>query len=210
MPDNKGVCRVKIAFILFNGITFLDFAGFYDVFCRLRQFPAGNDLKWDICGPAEEITDESGLTVKSGRVLPDLSEYDLVFVPGGFGTRRLRHDENFISWLRGAREVPYLVSVCTGALLLGAAGLLETKRATTHASAYRLLEPYCREVVQTRIVHDGNVITGGGVSTSVDLGLYLISLFAGREAMAAVKQQIDYPYDAQGVVMYTNTNDEHS
>jgi cyclohexyl-isocyanide hydratase len=65
-------------------------------------------------------------------------------------------------------------------------------------------------VVQTRIVHDGNVITGGGVSTSIDLGLYLISLFAGREAMAAVKQQIDYPYDAQGIVMYTNTNDGNS
>ncbi|AIQ41049.1 DJ-1/PfpI family protein [Paenibacillus sp. FSL R5-0912] len=195
---------MKIAFILFDGITFLDFAGFYDVIYRLRQFPAGEGLEWDICGPAGEITDEMGLTVKTGTVLPDLSVYDLVFVPGGFGTRALRHDESFISWLQGASGVPYLVSVCTGALLLGAAGLLEGRRATTHASAYELLEPYCREVVQTRIVQDGNVITGGGVSTSIDLGLYLVSLFAGPEAMAAVKQQIDYPYDAQGIVMYSN------
>ena len=195
---------MKIAFILFDGITFLDFAGFYDVICRLRQFPAGEGLEWDLCGPAAEITDDLGLTVKIGKIKPDLSAYDLVFVPGGFGTRKLRNDEGFISWIRGASGVPHIVSVCTGALLLGAAGLLEGRRATTNASAYELLEPYCREVVETRIVQDGNVITGGGVSTSIDLGLYLISLLAGRDAMAAVKQQIDYPYDAQGIVMYSN------
>ena len=96
--------------------------------------------------------------------------------------------------------MPYIVSVCTGSLLLGAAGLLEGRRATTHPSAYDLLKPYCDEVVETRIVHDGNVITGGGVSTSIDLGLYLISYFAGEAALNSVKKQIDYPYEMQGIV----------
>ena len=192
---------MRIAFVLFDGITFLDFAGFYDVIYRLRQFPAGEGLEWDICGPAGEITDELGLTIKIRSVLPDLSDYDLVFVPGGFGTRRLRLDEGFISWLRSAGKVPYIVSVCTGALLLGAAGLLEGRSATTHTSAYGLLEPYCREVIQARIVQDGNVITGGGVSASIDVGLYLISLLAGQEAMTVVKEQIDYPYITQGIVV---------
>lgn len=191
---------MKIAFILFDGITFLDFAGFYDVIYRLGQFEIGKGLSWDICAASEEVTDELGFTVKAGKVLPELSEYDMIFVPGGMGTRKLRYDEAFVSWIAGARNVPYKVSVCTGSLLLGAAGLLEGKKATTHPSAYDLLRPYCEEVVETRIVHDGNVITGGGVSTSIDLGLYLISYLAGESAMSSVKKQIDYPYEMQGIV----------
>lgn len=189
-----------MAFILFDGVTFLDFAGFYDVINRLGQFPAGEGLEWDICGAAEEVTDELGLTVKIGKVLPDLSTYDLIFVPGGLGTRGLRHNDAFVSWLQGAEHVRYKVSVCTGSLLLGAAGFLKGCSATTHPSAYDLLEPYCGSVVKMRIVQDGNLITGGGVSTSIDLGLYLMSLLAGEEAMLAVKKQIDYPYTMQGIV----------
>ncbi|WP_342565775.1 DJ-1/PfpI family protein [Paenibacillus sp. FSL R7-0345] len=191
---------MKMAFILFDGVTFLDFAGFYDVIYRLGQFEAGQGLKWDICGVRGEITDELGLTVKIGRVKPDLSDYDLVFVPGGLGTRKLRYDEDFIEWLQGAASVPYKISVCTGSLLLGAAGFLAGRSATTHPSAYELLSPYCTNVVKTRIVQDGNIITGGGVSASVDLGLYVLSLLAGEEAMLSVKQQIDYPYVTQGIV----------
>jgi len=191
---------LKIAFVLFNGITFLDFSGFYDVIYRLGQFEIGKELSWDICAASEEVTDELGFTVKVGKVLPELSKYDMVFVPGGMGTRKLRYDEGFVSWIAGAHNVPYKVSVCTGSLLLGAAGLLEGKKATTHPSAYELLKPYCEKVVETRIVHDGNVITGGGVSTSIDLGLYLISHLAGEAAMNSVKKQIDYPYEMQGIV----------
>lgn len=191
---------LRIAFILFDGVTFLDFAGFYDVIYRLAQFEVGKELSWDICACAEEVTDELGLTVKVGKVLPELSEYDMVFVPGGMGTRKLRYDEDFVAWIKGAQDVPYKVSVCTGSLLLGAAGLLEGRQATTHPSAYDLLKPYCDEVVETRIVHDGNVITGGGVTTSIDLGLYLISYFAGEAALNSVKKQIDYPYEMQGIV----------
>ncbi|MNC05933.1 Isonitrile hydratase [compost metagenome] len=191
---------MKIGFILFDGMTFLDFAGFYDVICRLGQFEAGKGLEWDICGVSDEVTDELGLSMKISRVMPDLSAYDLVFVPGGLGTRKLRYDEVFINWLRGAAAAPYKVSVCTGSLLLGAAGFLHASSATTHPSAYELLEPYCRNVVKARIVQDGNVITGGGVSASIDLGLYVLSLLAGEEAMLAVKQQIDYPYITEGIV----------
>ncbi|WP_150268721.1 DJ-1/PfpI family protein [Paenibacillus tepidiphilus] len=197
---------MRIALVLFDGVTFLDFAGFYDVIYRLRQFPAGRELEWEICGIAEQVTDEMGLIVRINKVKPDLSAYDLVFVPGGLGTRKLRYDENFIGWLRQAGQVRYKVSVCTGSLLLGAAGLLAGRSATTHPSAYGLLEPYCAQVVQTRIVHDGNVITGGGVSTSIDLGLYMISLLAGDEALRSVKQQIDYPYDIQGIFHQPLTN----
>ncbi|WP_152394134.1 DJ-1/PfpI family protein [Paenibacillus guangzhouensis] len=190
---------MKIAFVLFDGVTFLDFVGFYDVIYNLNQFEASKGISWDICGLTEEITDELGMTVKVQRVRPPLADYDMVFVPGGMGTRKLRYDETFVNWLREAQDVKYKVSVCTGSLLWGAAGVLHGKKATTHPRAYDLLSEYC-EVVQERIVRDGNVITAGGVATSIDLGLYMIELFAGTNAMHEVKQQIDYPYTPPKVV----------
>ncbi|QOS77764.1 DJ-1/PfpI family protein [Paenibacillus sp. JNUCC31] len=191
---------MKIAFVLFDGLTFLDFAGFYDVINRLNFFEQTKGTTWETCAMTDQVTDESGLTLKVGRVKPNLAEYDLVFVPGGMGTRKLRFDEAFIGWLRQAENVPLKVSVCTGSLLMGAAGFLSGKKATTHPNVYDLLEPYVDEVIQTRIVKHGNVITAGGVATSIDLGIYVVGLLAGQEAAANVKLQIDYPYEMQGVV----------
>ncbi|WP_339259970.1 DJ-1/PfpI family protein [Paenibacillus sp. FSL R5-0713] len=191
---------MKIAFVLFDGLTFLDFAGFYDVINRLNFFEQTKGTTWETCAITDQVTDESGLTMKVDRVKPDLSEYDLVFVPGGMGTRKLRYDEAFVGWLKQAESVPLKVSVCTGSLLLGAAGFLSGKRATTHPYTYDLLQPYVAEVIQSRIVRDGNVITAGGVATSIDLGIYVVGLLAGQEAAANVKLQIDYPYEMEGVV----------
>ncbi|WP_054957246.1 DJ-1/PfpI family protein [Paenibacillus dakarensis] len=191
---------MKIGLILFNGVTFLDFTGFYDVIYRLNMFENTKGTTWDICGMTEEITDELGLSVKVNKVKPDLADYDMVFIPGGMGTRTLRYNEEFIDWLRSADTVPHKVSVCTGSLLWGAAGFLHYCAATTHPAAYDLLEPYCREVVRSRIVKDGNIITAGGVTTSIDVGLYVIQMFAGEEAMKLVKKQLDYPYEVQGIV----------
>ncbi len=191
---------MKIGFVVFNGITFLDLIGFYDVIYRLNLFEQTKGTTWDFCGLSEEITDELGLAIKVNKIRPELSAYDLIFVPGGMGTRKLRSDENFIGWLRQAADVRYIVSVCTGSLLIGAAGFLTGKKATTHPSAYELLEPYCQEVMNARIVKDGNLITAGGVSTSIDLALYLVELFVNKEAVETVKKQIDYPYEIQGIV----------
>ncbi|MET3937391.1 transcriptional regulator GlxA family with amidase domain [Paenibacillus sp. PvP094] len=191
---------MKIAFVLFDGLTFLDFAGFYDVINRLNFFEPTKGSTWETCAMTDQVTDESGLTLQVDRVKPDLGEYDMVFVPGGMGTRKLRFDEAFVGWLKQAEKVPMKVSVCTGSLLLGAAGFLSGKKATTHPNVYDLLQPYTDEVIQTRIVKDGNVITAGGVATSIDLGIYVLGLFAGREAAENVKRQIDYPYEMQGVI----------
>lgn len=192
---------MKIAFVLFDGMTFLDFVGFYDVITRLRYFEPTKDFSWDICGLKKEVTDELGMTVKVNQVKPDLSKYDILFVPGGFGTRELRYDDEFVEWLREAKDIEFKVSVCTGSLLLGAAGFLENKKATTHPFAYDLLEPYCKEVITSRIVRDGNVITAGGVATSIDLGLYVIELFLGPKEVENIKKQMDYPYGNADVVV---------
>ncbi len=189
---------MKMAFILFDEMTTLDFAGFYEAIPWMSILKAKKDLSWEFCAIKEEITDDRGLTVKVKHVNTDLSQYDLVFIPGGMSTRKLRFDAEFISWIQTARDVEYKVSVCTGALIWGGAGFLEGKKATTNPSAYELLEPYCSEVVKARIVRDGNIITGGGASASIDVGLYLIELLTSSEFVQRVQEKMDYPYYRPG------------
>lgn len=192
---------MKMAFILFDRMTTLDFIGFYDVITRLKTFNLLENVTWDLCASKEWVTDELGITLKIDHILPDLSHYDLVFIPGGMGTRELRYDTDFIAWLQTAQQVKYKVSVCTGALLLGAAGFLTGKKATTHPASYDLLTPYCAEVIQERIVKDGFLFTGGGVTTSIDLGLYLVEYFVGAEAVDLIQKIMDYPYYQTGVYL---------
>ena len=97
-------------------------------------------------------------------------------------------------WIRTAQNVPLKISVCTCALLLGAAGFLKGKRATTHPGAYQELEPYCATVAVERIVDEGGIVTGSGVSASIDLGLHVVQRLAGANARARIAKQMDYPY----------------
>src|SRR2546426_12137940 len=105
----------------------------------------------------------------------------MVIVPGGLGTRALSRDAGFIQWLRTCEPCRLKVSVCTGASLLGAAGFLKGRRATTHPSAFRELEPFCGSVLDARIVDEQDVIPGGGGTPAIDLGLYLVHKRAGFE-----------------------------
>jgi len=184
---------MRIAYILFDGITLLDFVGVYDPVARLQSQGYLPDLTWDLCAVSPVVQDSFGLSMTVDKVRPDLGGYDLIFVPGGFGTRQLQHDEAFVNWLQTAQEVPRKVSVCTGSLLLGAAGFLQNHRATTHFNEYDALAGYCREVVPERIVDDGAVITAGAVASSLDLGLYLCGLLAGEEAVEPIRRSMDYP-----------------
>lgn len=183
---------MKAAYILFNGITFLDFIGVYDPLSRLQSQGHLPDFSWDTCALTPFISDSFGLEMKVDKVSPDLSEYDLIIVPGGFGTRTLQGDPNFIGWLRTAADVPLKTSVCTGALLLGAAGFLKGHRATTHFNEYAALAPYCKEVVREELVDDGAVITAGAVASSLTLGLYLCERFVGKEKKEVVRRSMAY------------------
>ncbi|MEQ1774218.1 MAG: DJ-1/PfpI family protein [Burkholderiales bacterium] len=185
---------MKAAFVVFDNMTTLDFIGFYDAVTRLKTMKFMEDFDWKICARQSQITDDRGLKIAAGTVGESLAGYDLLFIPGGFGTRPLQRDQVFVDWIATAQDVPLKTSVCTGALLLGAAGFLKGKRATTHPSAYQELAPYCASVVQTRIVDEGSIVTGGGVSTSIDLGLHLVERLAGADARARIAKQMDYPY----------------
>ena len=185
---------MKAAFILFDGMTALDFIGFYDPVTRLKSMRIMPDFEWRLCSATRRVADDRGLRLGPDVANEPLDSYDLLFVPGGFATRELQHDAAFIGWLKSAAPAPLKVSVCTGALLLGAAGFLNGRRATTHPSAYNELAPYCRTVVSERVVDEGDVITAGGVSAAIDLGLHLVQRLAGTEARERVARQMDYPY----------------
>jgi transcriptional regulator GlxA family with amidase domain len=185
---------MKVAFIIFDQMTALDLIGAYDPLTRLKSMNILPEFEWDICSFTEEVTDDKGLHFFPDKVGAPLGEYDLIFVPGGFGTRALQFDDGFMAWLKTATPVKLKVSVCTGALLLGSAGFLAGRRATTHQSAFGELEPYCETVVDQRVVEDGDIVTGRGVSSSIDLGLFLVERLAGVAARIRISKQMDYPY----------------
>lgn len=183
---------MKLAFVIFDGMTALDFVGVYDPVVRLKTMGFIEDLQWDICALRAEVADHTQLIFCPTKVGESLRGYDLLIVPGGFGTRRLVHDHVFIEWLKTAGDCPLKTSVCTGSLLLGAAGFLQGKQATTHPTAFRDLERYCAQVVSERIVDEGDVITARGVTSALDLGLYLCEKFVGVAAKEQIRLQMDY------------------
>jgi cyclohexyl-isocyanide hydratase len=183
---------MKIAYILFNDLTLLDLIGVYDAVNRLKIMNYIPDMEWDLCAVTAKVSDEAGLTILPGKIGGSLESYDALIVPGGNGTRVYRQDHDFIAWLQTARPAAWKTSVCTGSLLLGAAGFLKSKKATTHFDYYEELQQYCGEVVRDRVVEDGHVITAGAVSSSIDLGLFLCNKWAGPEAAAAIRKRMDY------------------
>lgn len=184
---------MRLAYLLYNDVTLLDFIGFYDPVSRLQSQGHLPDFTWDTCAMTPSVKDSFGLEIKVDLVQPNLGDYDIIYLPGGFGSRPLQGDEKFLSWLKTAAPVPLKTSVCTGSLLLGAAGFLEGLRATTHFNEYAVLAPYCKEVIEERIVDEGSIITAGAVATSLDLGLYLCEKLIGAEKTAVIRKSMDYP-----------------
>lgn len=183
---------MKIAFIIFDGITWLDFIGIYDPISRLKSLNYLPALTWNICSYSGSAKDNFGLTIIPTEIKSPLVGYDIIIVPGGFGTRQLQFDNNFIKWIQTANDTAYKISICTGSLILGSAGFLAGKKATTNFQEYESLRPYCKEVLTDRIVEDGNIITAGAVSSSIDLGLYLCNKWAGQEAAREIRKRMDY------------------
>ena len=183
----------RIAFLVFPRLTFLDFVGAYDALRRVATMSVDPAVTHRMIGTEAEIADETGLVMKPDAVYEDLAPFDLLYVPGGLGTRLLMDDRRLIDYLRTWGAERPLASVCTGALLLGRAGYLRELRATTHHRAYDLLRPLCREVVtDRRIVDEGRVVTAGGVASSLDLGLYLVEKFWGADARLKIAAQMEY------------------
>lgn len=185
---------MKIAFIIFNKMTTLDFIGIYDPVTRLKSMGFIPNLDWDICAFTEEVVDDKGLKIIPTKIKQSLSNYDIIIIPGGYGTRELKNNPEFIDWIKTASQVKLKASVCTGSIILGAAGFLVGKKATTHQTAFDELQPYCLAVEDQRIVDENEVITARGVSSAIDLGLYLVEKLSSKETKDKIAKQMDYPY----------------
>ncbi len=186
------------AFVLFDGLTALDFVGAYDPITRLRSMGFREDFSWDLCAFRTPVHDGRGLHFTPDRVGAPLGDYDLLVVPGGHGTDTLQNDEAFLEWLRTAAPVGLKASVCTGSVLLGAAGFLTGRAATTHPNATDELAPHCARVADDRVVDAGDVVTARGVSAGIDLGLYLVRRLAGPSVQSQIAEQMDYPHAPSG------------
>lgn len=183
---------MQIAILLFDKLAAQDAVGPYEAF---RCVPG-----WDIrfAGLRKgEVRAEGGLGLVVDETLDHVTEADLVLVPGGIGSDALLEDETVLSWLREIdATTKWTVSVCTGALILGAAGLLEGKRATSNWQALDELGKYGAEVVGGgRWVEDGKTITAAGVTAGIDMALHLIGREAGPEVAQAVQLGIEYDPD---------------
>lgn len=185
---------MKAAFAVFDRMTSLDFIGFYDPVTRLKSMKIMDDFEWRICATTQSVVDDRGLRIEADTVAQPLDSFDMLFVPGGFGTRTLQNDHAFVEWLKTAKSARLKASVCTGALLLGAAGFLRGRRATTHPSAYTELQAYCGSVVRDRVVDEGDIVTAAGVSSAIDAGLHVVQKLVGAEARSRIAAQMDYPY----------------
>jgi len=178
----------QIVFLLFDGITQLDFTGPAQVLSRIPG--AG------VCTAAKEIKPlqtDCGFAILPSTTLTDCPRADLLCVPGGFGIRDVIQDEPTLQYLREqAGPAQYVTSVCTGSLALGAAGLLKGKRATTHWAYTSLLDKFGATCENARVVQDGNLITAGGVTSGIDFALTVAAEIAGHQLAKSIQLSLEY------------------
>jgi cyclohexyl-isocyanide hydratase len=178
----------RIGFLLFPNITQLDLTGPHEVLSKLPG--AKLHLIWKSLEPVKAV---GGMLLTPDTTLADCPQLDLICVPGGPGMTDLMVDDEVLGFLRSqAAGARYVTSVCTGSLVLGAAGLLKDKRAATHWMLMELLPTLGAIPVAERVVIDGNVITGGGVTAGIDFGLKVAAEVAGEEIAKQIQLQIEY------------------
>jgi len=189
----------QIAIPLFPRVTALDAIGPYEVLQRLPDF----EVIFVGSAVGEVRTENGFLGLSIDAILDDVPTPDVIVVPGGIGSRAAMKDEHLLAWLRGAHQAStYTTSVCTGSLILGAAGLLDGLTATTHFSAYRTLEATGATPVAQRVVEhlDQRILTAAGVSSGIDMALRLVELLVDPVAAQAMQLMIEYdpqpPFDS--------------
>jgi putative intracellular protease/amidase len=188
---------MQIAIVLYDRFTALDAVGPYQV---LTSLP-GADVVFAAERPGPVADDEGRLYLSAQATLGDLPHPDIVLVPGGPGQNDQMHDGPLHQWLRAADETTtWTTSVCTGSLILAAAGLLKGRRATSYWMALDQLGPYGATPVAERVVFDGKYVTAAGVSSGIDMALTLAGRIAGDQTAQAIQLGIEYdpqpPYDA--------------
>jgi len=183
---------MDVAIPLYDGFTALDAVGPYEVLSRLP----GASVRFVAERPGPHRTETGALALIADHALDDVPAPEVVVVPGGFGSRALLDGGPMLDWVRAAHQTSeWTTSVCTGALLLGAAGVLDGLEATTHWLELPTLERYGARPAQRRVVEQGKVITAAGVSAGIDMALLLAARLAGDEIAQAIQLGIEYDPD---------------
>lgn len=184
---------MQIVCVLFPNLTQLDLTGPYEVFHR-----APGATVHLAASSREPVRSEGGLALVPSCTFDDAAEADVLFVPGGPGVNEAMLDERVIAFVR--RPAKWYTSACTGALVLGAAGLLDGYQAATHWSAMRYLEAFGATAVKQRVVVDRNRVTGGGVTAGIDIALTIVAQTHGEQIARAIQLGIEYdpapPFDS--------------
>jgi len=178
----------QIGLVLFPGLTQLDLTGPFEAFARVPG--AKVHLLWK---RVEPVTSDTGMTIMPTTSFADCPDLDVICVPGGPGMNDLLNDEEVLAFLRkqGAKA-RYVTSVCTGALVLGSAGLLKGYKAATHWASMQFLEAFGATPVKTRVCVDRNRITGGGVTAGIDFGLFVASQLTDRRTAERIQLYMEY------------------
>jgi putative intracellular protease/amidase len=187
---------MRIAITAFDRMTALDAIGPYEVLSRLP----GATVTFVGAEAGPKRADTNMLSVHADVAYADLPDPDVVLVGGGYGTRAMMHDQATLDWVRAAHETSqWTTSVCTGALVLGAAGILDGLEATTYWLERETLKSFGATPVTRRVVEQGKVITAAGVSAGIDMALVLVSRIAGDAVAQAIQLGIEYdpqpPFD---------------
>jgi len=179
---------LHIGILVFPRVQQLDLTGPYEVFASLPE--ATVHLIWKDRAP---IASATGLALAATATFGDCPLLDVLCIPGGAGVNALLQDGEVLDFVRAqAARARYVTSVCTGSLVLGAAGLLKGRRATTHWLSHDFLERFGAIPVHARVVRDGNVITAGGVTAGIDFGLTVVAELAGRAQAEAIQLALEY------------------
>ncbi|HEY8002119.1 MAG: DJ-1/PfpI family protein [Vicinamibacteria bacterium] len=188
---------MKIAILIFDKLTALDAIGPYEVLSRLPEA----ELSFVAKEAGNKRTDTGALGISADLAIAELTDPDIVLVPGGEGNRPLMEDDEVLDWLRGVHETTtWTTSVCTGSLVLAAAGILEGRRATSHWAYRDQLREFGAELVAERVVVDGKIVTAAGVSAGIDMALQLTALEFGEDLARGIQLGIEYdpepPFDS--------------
>ncbi|MGN8150824.1 DJ-1/PfpI family protein [Agrobacterium sp. 22094] len=178
----------RFGFLVFPNIQQLDLTGPYEVFASAQD--SAVHLVWKDKSPVRSVT---GISFTPDVDFDDSPQFDVLCIPGGGGVNALLGDEEVLEFIRSqAKGARFITSVCTGSLVLGAAGLLKGKRAATHWNAMDFLPHFGATPVHERVVKDGNLITAGGVTSGIDFGLSLLAELMGREEAEIVQLSLEY------------------
>lgn len=196
MSDSRQLSPITVAFLLFPDVTQLDFTGPAQVLSRM-----GNTTIQLVAKTMAPVPTDSGFPVHPTHTLAEVDEATILCVPGGLGVTAALEDPELLAWTRAiAARAEWVTAVCTGSLLLGAAGLLRGYRATTHWGSHHLLEAFGAIPVHERAVFDRNRATGGGVTAGIDFGLALVAAIRGEAHAKLVQLTLEYdpqpPFDS--------------